>query len=251
MTWVRYTFKPLYFYTYYVLNLHSNHLTINLNCFRTLLLVLFASMTGIVQAQWVSSLATDFSVQRNFADQQRYWSIGQTIRGEWHIDALNTGYAWFCYYNRGKFTNDLTATAKDPATLPAGIDYRSRGGISFSQLSFGWKRYIAGNAFTESGMNVYGLAGLGLLFGKVLNNHDTRIDTALYNVPVLGGRAKFTRLTLDLGLGMEVPVGGDIFVYGECKSYIPVSTFPNRYLLNDKYTPLPGMLSIGVRVLFQ
>ncbi|MFT3677912.1 MAG: hypothetical protein QM781_18610 [Chitinophagaceae bacterium] len=222
-----------------------------MNRFRTLLLLLFVLATATTRAQWVSSIATDFSVQRNFASQQRYWSIGQTIKGEWHMDALNTGYAWFSYYNKGKFTNNLTATAKDPATSPSGIDYRNRGGISFSQLSFGWKRYIAGNAFAEEGLNVYGLAGLGLLFGKVLNTHNTRIDTALYNAPVLAGRAKFNRLTLDLGLGVEVPVGGDFFVYGECKSYIPVSTFPNRYLLNDKYTPLPGMLTIGVRVLFQ
>ncbi len=222
-----------------------------LNCFRPLLLLLFVLMTGIAHAQWVSSIATDFSVQRNFANQQRYWSIGQTIRGEWHMDALNTGYGWFSYYNRGKFTNDLTATAKDPATSPSSIDYRNRGGISFSQLSFGWKRYIAGNAFNEDGVNVYSFAGLGLLFGKVLNIHNTRIDTTLYNVPVLAGRDKYNRLTLDLGLGLEVPIGGDFFIYGECKSYIPVSTFPNRYLLNDKYTPLPGMLTIGVRVLFQ
>lgn len=226
-------------------------MNINLNCFRSFLLLLFVLITGTTNAQWISSIATDFTVQRNFAPQQRYWSIGQTIRGEWHMDALNTGYAWFCYYNRGKFTNNLTATAKDPATIPAGIDYHNRGGIRFSQLSFGWKRYITGNAFTEQGVNVYGLAGFGLLFGKVLNIHDTRIDTTLYNVPVLAGRGKYNRLTLDLGLGMEVPVGGDFFVYGECKSYIPVSSFPNRYLLNDKYTPLPGLLTIGIRVLFQ
>lgn len=226
-------------------------MNINLNCFRSFLLLLFVLITGTTNAQWISSIATDFTVQRNFAPKQRYWSIGQTIRGEWHMDALNTGYAWFCYYNRGKFTNNLTATAKDPATIPAGIDYHNRGGIRFSQLSFGWKRYITGNAFTEQGVNVYGLAGFGLLFGKVLNIHDTRIDTTLYNVPVLAGRGKYNRLTLDLGLGMEVPVGGDFFVYGECKSYIPVSTFPNRYLLNDKYTPLPGLLTIGIRVLFQ
>lgn len=215
------------------------------------LLLLFVLATTSARTQFVSSMATDFSVQRNFANQQRYWSIGQTIRGEWHMDALNTGYAWFCYYNRGKFTNNLTATAKDPATTPSGIDYRNRGAINFSQLSFGWKRYIAGNAFAEEGVNVYGLAGLGLLFGKVLNTHNTRIDTTLYEAPVLAGRSKYNRLTLDLGVGVEAPVGGDFFIYGECKSYIPVSTFPNRYLLNDKYTPFPVLLTIGVRVLFQ
>lgn len=220
-----------------------------LNYFR-FILILAIVISGNACAQITPSLSTDFMVVRNFARQQQYWSIGQNIRGEWHLDSLNGLYAGFSYSIKGKFNNALTATANDPATLPATINYLNGGGIHFSQISMGWKRYLAGNAYAETGVNVYGLAGLGLLFATVVNQHNPVIDTSLYHTPVPPGRSKYNRLTLDMGLGLEVAMGGDCFIYGECKTYIPISTYPNRYLLNDKYTPLPGFFGIGVRVLF-
>lgn len=47
------------------------------------------------------------------------------------------------------------------------------------------------------------------MLGTVTNVHSVAIDTALYTLPVLSGKANFKRLTFDLGLGAEFPVGGD------------------------------------------
>ena len=203
------------------------------------------------QAQLRFSLATDFDVQHNFSADQRYWGIGQTIRMEWQSHPGTGFYGWVCYYNYGKFKNELTAQAKDASTLPARIAYINRGRMRFTQLSLGVKQYLKGRFDAETGWSVYGLAGLGVLMGKVDNNWGTAaIDTTQYHVPVLKGESSFNRLTLDLGAGAELPMGGDLFLYAEAKTLVPITYFPSPYLLNSHYNPLSGILCLGIRVLF-
>ena len=76
------------------------------------------------------------------------------------------------------------------------------------------------------------------------------IDTSLYTVPTTEGSGKFYRLTLDLGGGVEVPVGGSFFMYGDLRTWIPTSDYPSPYLHSNKNVPLPFLLTAGVRILF-
>ncbi len=78
--------------------------------------------------------------------------------------------------------------------------------MRMKHFSAGWRKYLKGTAAAENGWNIYAYAGLGIFMGRVENSHSVAIDTADYNVPVLSGTANFKRLTLDLGLGWELPL---------------------------------------------
>lgn len=197
------------------------------------------------------SVAADFMVFHNFSKNQRYWGIAQNIRGEWKSPAMRFPlYAAVSYTNRAKFKNELEATAIDPLTTPQSFPYTNRARIRHTVISLGIKPYFKGAWDAENGYNIYGTAGLGVLMGQVHNTQSTPINTTLYHVPVRRGTKHFSRLTLDLGIGAEWPVGGDLFLYGEGKTYIPVSTYPSDYLLNSHYNPLTVYACIGARVLF-
>ncbi len=196
------------------------------------------------------AISTDFTVQHNLSPDQKYWAIGQNLRGEWKLVFPSPVYVGFSYYTKGNFSNQLTAAAKDPATVPAGINYINKGSMRFSHLTVGLKHYIIGSWEAEQDWNLYGLTGLGVLMGRTSNVHSEIIDTNQYQLPVLSGSRRFSRLTLDLGAGIEIPMGGDMYLYSEAKTFIPLTYFPSQYLLNYKYNPLTLNLGIGVRVLF-
>ena len=213
-------------------------------------ILLFTMFVGISHAQTKFSLATDFSLQRSFKEQQKYWAVGQTVYGHFHLTKKDGIYASVAYFSNGRFRNQLTATAKDPGTLPQEQPYTNRSKMNFKQVSFGWRHYITGAYDLERSVSLYGITGLGLMLGRVENSHSVAIDTADYNVPVLSGKANFKRLTLDLGLGLEIPVGADIFFYTEAKTYIPVTYYPSTYIFASKYAPLTASIGLGFRILF-
>lgn len=196
------------------------------------------------------SLATDLSFQKSFKKEQQFWAVGHNTTLNFHLTPKNGVYAWFCYFSDGKFTNALTASAKQPATLPQQINYNNKARLRFKQFSVGWKHYLKGTPDAEKGYNLYGFAGLGIMLGRVNNEHSVLIDTAIYTVPVLSGKANFKRLTLDLGAGAEFPIGGDFNIYSEAKVFIPTTDYPSKYIfINDK-APYTFMLSLGLRLLF-
>jgi Outer membrane protein beta-barrel domain len=196
------------------------------------------------------SLATGLDVQRNFKKQQQYWAAGHNTVANFHITPQNGVYVSFSYYSDGKVSNQLTATAKLPATIPQQLSYENKSRIRFKQFSIGWKRYLKGKPDAESSWNMYGLAGFGLMLGRVTNTHSISVDTANYSMPVLSGKANFKRLTFDLGLGAEYPLGGDFYLYGEGKVFIPTTDYPSNYLfINDK-APFTAILGVGIRLLF-
>lgn len=196
------------------------------------------------------SLATDLTLQGSFKKEQRFWAVGHTTTLHFHLTPVNGVYVWFCYFSDGKFTNALTATARQPSTLPQQVNYDNRARLRFKHVSIGWRRYLKGEPAAEKGYNLYGMAGLGLMLGRVKNEHSVLVDTALYAVPVLPGKANFKRLTLDLGAGIEFPIGGDFNIYSEGKVFIPTTDYPSRYIfINDK-APYTFMLSLGLRLLF-
>lgn len=214
-------------------------------------LLLFALLVShAVTAQTKFSIATDLGLQRNFKKEQQFWAIGHTIQGQFHFTPKNGLYLWVSYYSNGKFKNDLAATAKSILTIPQEIDYTNNATMSLKHFSTGWKHYFKGSSEIEEGFSIYGYAGFGLLFGRIENSHSVAIDTNNYYVPARAGKAKFKRLTADLGLGWEAPIGGGLYVYTEGRFWVPASDYPSKYLFVNKNAPLAGMLNIGVRVLF-
>ena len=196
------------------------------------------------------SLATDVSALRSFKKDQRYWALGQTVSGNFHFTSVNTAYIWVSYYTEGKFKNDLVATAKSAVTTPQERAYTNRSKMNFRHVSIGWKHYFKGGSDIEKGWSFYGYGGFGLMIGRVINSHSVTIDTADYVVPVLSGKANFKRLTFDLGLGYETPLGGDLYLYVEGRALVPASDYPSRYILINENAPFTAALNLGFRIYF-
>ena len=210
--------------------------------------ILFSVSCFSQKAQF--SLATDFSILRSFKKEQQFWTIGQTVAGQFNFNAKDGLYVLFSYSGNGKFSNQATATAKSISTIPQQVDYSNKSVMRFRHLSIGWKRYLKGAYNSESSWNFYGYAGFGLLLGSIENTHSVALDSAVYTLPVLKGKANFKRLTIDLGLGYEVPVGGDIYFYAEGRTLLPTTDYPSNYLFVNDNAPLMGSVNIGLRILF-
>ena len=88
------------------------------------------------------------------------------------------------------------------------------------------------------------------MFTKVENVFTPAIDTSLYTAPTLAGSSEFYRLTIDIGGGIEFPIGGNFFLYSDIRTWIPTTDYPSPYLHNDKNVPLPFMIIGGMRILF-
>jgi hypothetical protein len=214
-----------------------------------LIIALFVFITGYTQ-QTRFSLATDLSILHSFKTGQRYWSIGQTVNFNFHVTSKDGAYAWISYYSPGKFHNDLQASAKSTTTLPQQINYRNSAQLKFKHISIGWKRYLKGDCDAEKKWNLYSYAGFGLMLGSITNTHSVPVDISNYDVPVREGKANFKRLTLDVGLGLEFPVGADVFLYLEGRALIPTTDYPSPYLFVNSNAPFTGAANIGVRILF-
>jgi hypothetical protein len=216
--------------------------------FLSLVFLFFCGTAFSQQAQF--SLATDVSLFRSFKKDQRYLSLGQTITGHFNFTDADAFYVWFAYSSNGKFKKQLDATAKSVLTIPQQVGYTNYARLRFNHISMGWKHYLKGAYNTEDSWNLYGYAGFGLMFGIAQNTHSVAIDSADYDIPVWSGKAKFKRLTIDLGLGYEIPVGGDIYFYMEGRALVPTTDYPSRYLFLNENAPLMGSVNAGLRLLF-
>lgn len=196
------------------------------------------------------SVAPDLSIMRNFSPKQKFWSLGQTVQFNFHFNSKQSAYAWITYYTPGKFKNNFTATSKSSGTIPSTIPFKAAAKWRNNEVSMGWKHYFKGSFDAEAGYNIYSLAGFGLMFTKVENIFSPAIDTSLYNTPTHTGSSEFYRLTIDLGAGAEFPIGGNFFLYGDVRTWIPTTDYPSPFLHNNKNVPLPFMISGGMRILF-
>jgi hypothetical protein len=209
---------------------------------------LFGWICGKAQIRF--SVAPDLSLMRNFSPKQKFWALGQTLQFDFHFTKKETGYAWISYYTPGKFKNNFLASAKSAGTTPAVILFKASAKWRNNEVSLGWKHYFKGSFDAETGWSLYSTAGFGLMFTKVENVFTPAIDTSRYNTATLPGNSSFYRLTLDLGSGVEVPIGADFFLYSDIRTWIPTSHYPSPYLHSNKNVPLPFMLSGGIRILF-
>ena len=222
--------------------MHNKKLILSAGC------ILFSVIT-FSQIQF--SIATDLAVVRSFKKDQRFNAAGQTIVIHFHFAKKEGAYIWYGYSAPGKFINNFTATAKSPSTIPAAIDFKSYSQISFHTLSVGWKHYLKGAYNAEESWSLYFTAGFGLVGGKVRNTYTIAKDTSNYNFPSnpIDGKGKFKRLTLDVALGYEIPIGMDIFLFGEGRVWIPASDYPSKYLFINHNAPFVGSVNIGLRIL--
>lgn len=217
---------------------------------RKIYLSLLATCCSIVVfSQTQFSLATDLSILRSFKKSQRYWAVGQTVHLHFHFTPKDGAYAWISYYSEGRFRNEASAPAKSPLTVPQFIPYTNTAAMRIKQVSLGWKHYMKGGANRERGINSYGYAGFGLMLGRVINTHSVSVDTSQYTLPVEAGKANFKRLTLDLGLGAEVHLGADIYLYAEGRGLIPTTDYPSTHLFVNDNAPFTATANIGFRIL--
>lgn len=219
----------------------------------TVFISFFISLNCFAQ-QINFSFATDLSLMRNFSPQQKFFAIGQTVQVNFHFSPKQSAYAWLDYYTPGKFTNNFLASAKSSSTFPSAINYSVTGRIRYRQISLGWKHYFKGAYNNDNDWNLYGIAGFGLLFGLEQNTFSQLVDTSQYklNAPFVQENnvyEPFKRLTMDFGAGVDYPLGGNFFVYGDVKTWIPTTSESSLYLQNTKNVPLPVMVSVGLRIL--
>ena len=202
-------------------------------------------------AQNAASIATDVSILRSLTQGQKFWSFGQSVKGEFHLKPAETVYVQVGYYTDGKYKNELTATAKDAATAPQAIHYTTRSAMRIRHLSLGWKHYFKGSYNNETDWNFYGTAGFGLLAGRANNTPTQTVDTALYEVPqvAIAGGGHFKRLTFDVSLGAEMILGAGVYLYTDVRTWIPASDYPSPFLYNNNL-PRTLMVNGGIRVLF-
>jgi len=212
---------------------------------------IYSLITCSLKAQLAYSIATDVSILRSFSPQQHFLAFGQTVKGNWHFSKKETAYAWVSYYTNGRFKNRATAIANGLTTQPPFINYTVYSKLRYRQVSVGWKHYFKGAYNEETSWNLYGLAGFGLLLGKAENTYSQLIDTIQYEAPIrpTAGTGNFKRLTFDIGIGTEIPLGSTIYFYTELRSWLPESDYPSKYLINRSQLPQTLLLNGGIRVL--
>ena len=198
------------------------------------------------------SIATDLSLLKSIKKDQRFFNAGQNIVSHFNYSEKDGAYVSLAYYATGNFKNNLTAKAKSSNTNPQIIAFENEAAMKLKQLSIGFKHYFKGTVDAEGNWNLYGTAGFGLLIGSIENTYSINIDTSKYILPSnpVAGKGSFKRLTLDLGVGAELPLGAGIFLYTEGRAWLPTSSYPSSYLfINDK-APFILTANFGIRVLF-
>ena len=195
-------------------------------------------------------MATDVSFLRSVKEEQRFWAFGQTVVFHFHFTPKDGAYAWICYYTDGKFSNALTADAKSSTTVPQQVAYQNNSRLRFREISLGWRRYLKGTFDSEKTWNLYASAGFGLMLGRIVNTHSVTMDSSLYSIPVQSGKGNFKRLTFDVGLGVEIPLGASVYLYFDTRALLPTTDYPSPYLLVNENAPLTIAANVGLRVLF-
>lgn len=203
-------------------------------------------------AQFQFSMATDLSLLKSIKKDQRFFTAGQNIAGHFNYSKKDAVFISVAYYSTGKFKNNLSAKAKSVNTSPQIINFNNLAEMKIKQVSLGMKHYFKGTIDAEGNWNLYGTAGFGLLIGIIQNTYSANIDSTKYSLPSnpVSGKGNFKRLTLDLGLGAELPLGAGMFFYGEGRVWIPSTSYPSAYLFVNEKAPFVLTANFGIRILF-
>ncbi len=219
--------------------------------FIILVFLLAVSYTSGI-AQTMFSIATDLSLLKSIKKDQRFFTAGQNIVGHFNYTKKDAVFISVAYYSTGKFKNNLSAKAKLSTTVPQVISFDNLAEMKIKQVSLGMKHYFKGTIDAEGQWNLYGTAGFGLLIGIIQNTYSTNIDSGKYFLPSnpIPGKGNFKRLTMDLGLGAELPLGAGMFFYGEGRVWLPSSSYPSSYLFVNEKAPFIITTNFGIRILF-
>lgn len=213
-------------------------------------LTLNLSLNLFSSAQPPFSVGTGIAGLRNVSKSQGFWALGQNVQVAFHFSPRQSGYASLDYFTGGSYRNTFTAAARLPQTSPQQLAYTATGRLEFRQVSVGWKHFFRGAYNAETGINVYGTAGFGLLFARVSNVFNTSVDASLYATPNVAGNTEFKRITFDAGLGAEYPLGGTFFAYGTVRGWAPASETRSPLLHNQRNVPAAVIATAGLRILF-
>lgn len=211
------------------------------------LLLLFFSLTTVAQN---FSFATGLMGMRHFTNKEKFWAIGQQVRGDFQVTPKETGYASLEYYTAGKFKNNFSAMADSTVVNPSSLPFTATGRLKFREISLGWRHYFKGDFTNTESINLYGEAGFGYLFAKITNSAFPVFDTALYHSPVAFGAGRVRRLSFDAGIGGEKHLGAHVFLFATLRTWLPASYQPSPYLHNNDRVPLALMAGFGLRILF-
>jgi hypothetical protein len=211
-------------------------------------LIGFCFTATLLYAQGAFSIATDLSILRSISKSSGFFAVGQNVRVDYHITEKGGAYTLVNYYTNGRMNNTAIATAKNATTFPQTFSYNASTIVRYRQISIGWKHFFKGQYDNEDGLNIYGFAGFGLLFGNVETSTNQQIDTTLYTAQPIAGKGNFKRLTLDIGGGAETLLGSGIYLYAELRTWFPASSYPSPYLYNND---LPRVITFntGLRIL--
>jgi len=180
----------------------------------------------------------------NFSDYKNNLNFG--AMGEYIIASeKNQVYLGFDYYfpaSSDGYVNGYDIMNGTSTTLPAKIK------ASYFSISFGAKRYLAGDAEDEFGFYIRG--GLGLNYGSSTAVPDS-YDENLYAVyPDDLEKVKLSSLTLNIGLGYEKEFDfGYVFAEGNV-NLNTTSANASVDLGEESYWSLPGafIVQAGVRI---
>ncbi|HEX6332600.1 MAG TPA: hypothetical protein VFZ78_00150 [Flavisolibacter sp.] len=218
----------------------------------SILLIAVTACCLSVSGQSHFSIATDVAAMRNFSAAQQFTTLGQNVSGQYFFGNTTGAYVQIGYFLPGKFDNDFIATARPGSPAPATRKYNVSGSWRFRQVSAGLKQFVSGRHDAEAGKSFYILGGFGLLLSRAENTLSSDISQADYELaktPALGTH-DFTRLTLDAGLGIEIPLSIGFFFYTELKTWIPMSDYPSDALHRDSRVPYPVIAAAGLRLQF-
>lgn len=216
------------------------------------ILVLTVLFAVFLHTAWGQGSVASNSIFMYTANRQNnYFAFGQDLRGDYHFSDRWTGSASIGFYTAGKYSNRFTATAKTPGTLPASTSFEAVTRLYTKHFTMGARYYFKGSYRQEYGYSLYGYLGYGILFMKVQNDYNA-VDTAAYDTGIAPspGEGKFNRLTIDGGAGIELPIGPNVFLYGEARAIVPLTDYPSRFIVYNKGVPLPLSIGVGIRVLF-
>ncbi len=212
-------------------------------------LLLFA-VVSFFNADAQFSISSDLSVMRQFGKQQSFWSLAQNVQLSYAFTRTESLYFSIGNATPHKEIGKYVTQAKVDTFYPKAIGYRATTSWTTRQFSAGLKHYFAGTHNSETGTNIYGIVGVGLMSVKLLTEYSIGIDTVHYQsiVPYAGTKA-VNRLSADLGVGIEAPLRGSFYWYAQAKTWIHAGTIPSNLLTqpNDKIVPV--MLGAGIRVL--
>ena len=211
---------------------------------------LFIIFASLFSAKAQLSVASDASVIGQFGGIKTYWGLAQDVKVSYPIGPKTSAYLSVGYAIPNKLKEAFSTQAYSPLTTPQVIRYQANTNRQLRQAQIGIMQYLAGSHKAESGTNVYLLAGVGIMSVKASTSYSVDVDTAEYpQIRPYAGEGSAESFSVNAGLGIEQPLGGNFFWYAEAKGWLPTKSLSSPFLKEAEKTPAV-LVGVGIRVLF-